>query len=211
MNNLTSDVPESQGPDGLETPSSTEERHPNPWSRLILQVLLKVHRAQANIAAQLPGASLDLAATAESRESGHADGAVKYCLHSRQQLQARRKAAQGRTPTLRPSSQRVASLPLTRMVSAGDLTHQAQPCRGSHAEIAHHRGRPTRGEGDGRSPWGTSVTHSNGSFLLCEAREGWDDSAQTHCDTPGFWHQAALPVDKRGGLFHEHSGSGPQP
>lgn len=138
--------PRKSRPRWFRNPPAALRRGIQPRSRLILQVLLKVHRAQ--LTSQRALSISDLAATAESRESGHADGAVKYCLHWGNNFRLEWKAAQGRTPTLRPRSQRVASLPLTRMgLRAGDLTHQAQPCRGSHAEIAHHQGRPTRERG----------------------------------------------------------------
>lgn len=77
--NTSLDVPESRGPDGLETPRAALRSGIQPRSRLILQAPLNVHWAQAT--SQRALSASDLPVTAESRERGPADGAVKYRLH----------------------------------------------------------------------------------------------------------------------------------
>lgn len=156
----------------------------------------QVHRAQ--LTSQRALSISDLAATAESRGERACRWRREILPSLRQQHQARMKGSSGRTPTLRPRSQACRVSAPDSYGTPGrwpDSPGPALPgitCRDRPPPRQTHPWEGTEG-----AHGGTSVTLSLDSFLLCEAREGWTTSAQTHCDTPGFWHQAALPVDKR--------------
>ena len=182
-------------------------------SRLILQAPLNVLRAQAT--SQRALSASDLLVTAESRERRPADGTVNYRLHggsdfftglNERQLRA---GLQSSGPGVSGAAE-LSSLCPWLAWGSGQVTGLTRPSlAGDHMQRSPTSKADLPVRGDGRSPWGMSVTDSNGSFLHWEAWEGWATLPRLTATPPGFWHQVVLPVNKRQGLFHEQSGNGP--
>lgn len=147
-----------------------------------------MHWAQAT--SQRALSASDLPVTAESRERGPADGAVKYRLHrgsdfftgpNERQLRA---GLQPSDPGVSGAAELSSLCPRLEWGS-GQVTGLTRPSlAGDHMQRSPTSEADPPVRGDGRSPRGMSVTDSSGSFLHCEAWEGWDNTAQAHCDTP---------------------------
>ena len=180
--------PGKSRPRWFRNPPAALRRGIQLWSLLILQVLLKVHQAQ--VTSQWALSVSDLPVTAESQESVPADGAVKYRLHWGSDFFTGSNEKQLRAG-LQPSDPGVSgAVELSCLCpwlawSSGQVTWLTRPSlSGDHMQRSPTTEADPPVRWDGRSPRGTSVTDRNGSFLHCEAWEGWNDTAQTHCDTP---------------------------
>ena len=181
--NTSLEVTESQGPDGLETPQKhlCEASNPGlmgPWS-----VFLKVHWAEVTS----PGAlsSSDPSVTGEGRQGRHADCKAKYRFHRSRDFFTGSKERQLRAVLkhLDPGGNRAASLSWSLPLTCGATLGRWPASPGSTSPVVICRVLPPQRrswEGTERAHREQSVSDSNCSFLHCEAREGWDDTASSH-------------------------------